>query len=1536
MIHPSLATFHPLVAAWFAKTFDEPSPPQAQGWPLIHEGKSILLLAPTGSGKTLAAFLKCLDWLYKDLEAGHPDGDGVRVLYISPLKALNNDIRRNLEIPLAGIAQEAAERGCALPQLTAAVRTGDTPARERQRMLRKPPHILITTPESLFLMLSSQAARILKTVNFLIVDEIHTLFPTKRGAHLSFTLERLEHLIGPGRKLQRIGLSATMKPLDQVAAYLGGYTRDDASGAYHPRPVTVVDTGQRKTLDLQIELPVPDMKVLPEKSIWPPLYEKVAALIAAHRTTLVFVNNRRLAERVTANLNQIAGRELARTHHGSIAKEVRLEVEEQLKSGALSCIVATASLELGIDIGFIDLVIQIESPKEVARGLQRVGRAGHLLGLPSKGRIIPKTRGDLLEATAILQEMKAGRVESAKAPRNCLDILAQQLVALTAGAPGVWQVETVYTIACGSYNFQALSRRDLENVLAMLSGNYDAREFLELKPRLYWDRTENVIRPDAYGKRLVFSSGGTIPDRGYFGVYLQGAGVRLGELDEEFVYERRLGERFVLGTSLWKIEEIRQDRVIVSPARRGEAIIPFWKADQGGRGYELGQRIGAFYAQAEEKLTRHQLQAWLQTECSLTPEAAANLAGYLAEQHRALGVLPNDSRLVIEEFPDESGEWRVLIHSPYGAKLHMALGLLIRADWKEHDGLDIEMMPGDDGIMFHCPGGIKPPRILWDRLHPEQLEEKLAALVSGTALFGTVFRHAAGRALVLPRLGFGKKRTPLWLARLKAGNLLQVVAKYRDFPLVVEAYREILQDYYETGALQELLRRIGQGAVQIQSCRRETPSPFAYAHLFNFIGNYMYEADTPKGASAREQHLSLFGLDRDTLRALIGPQGFRDLLAPQAITATVIKAQGLEVLQKAAGNLVSPEQLLYWLEKVGDLEAAELDRYFPQEAAQIREQCRLLMAGGKIIPLSFGNEPRHLWVARLYLPEYLTALPSPRPEVTVAATSPLGSNSLAENSLAENSLVENSFAEKVEPLKREKALQNIISRYARTHGPFSAAELARRYQLPQPEIEAQLSVLAAAGLVTEGEFLPQENRVPNSNAAEWCEVNILKEIHRRSLVRTRHAVETRGPESHLQFLAAWQRVGQRRGLAELAEAINQLEQLWLPADLWEKTILPGRVTDYRSAWLDQLCGSGQFRWRARGAPVRSRENFAIAFEAAFPEVPSFLATVAESVFLRHPGAAEADNPLPAPSEALSGPALQILDLLKSSGALSLPAILQATAMGTVTAWAALEELILAGMVSNDSFGPIRYLLETGPKDRSGSRGVLMPAQLAKMGRWSLLPPNEGGDWRGRIGRLFRRYGMICREIVATEGTSWGELYPLLDTLENIGKIKRGYFIKGLSGIQYILPEALEELRANRFAANPEAVTLAWEDPANISRFQAVQPEESVRGDFLTYLRGELVLTSGGKNTRARLSTRARLKLRTVQPIPDADIRVVLKSLVRALYWAFPNQKSVLTHWDGTPVVDSQFTAALAELGFEKNYREMILWPSEIKKELLLL
>ena len=864
-----LAPFSDKTRGWFERAFAGPTPAQAAGWPAIAAGGHVLIQAPTGSGKTLAAFLHGIDKLDPS------PGAGLRLLYVSPLKALNYDVERNLRGPLAGIKSD----------LRVGVRTGDTTQKERRELVKEPPDILITTPESLFLMLTSQARETLRGIETVIVDEVHAVAGTKRGAHLALSLERLDALLE--QPAQRIGLSATQRPLEEIGRFVSG-----------DRPIQLVDAGTRKELDLEVVVPVEDLRELGSslelaqpvvnddvvmasgyestaRSIWPSIYPAVLELVRQHRSTIVFVNNRRLSERLAVRLNELAEEEIARAHHGSLAREQRILIEEDLKAGRIPCLVATSSLELGIDMGAVDLVIQVESPKSVARGLQRVGRAGHELGSTSKGRIFPKFRADLLESAVVAKAMRGGEIEETRIPRNPLDVLAQQIVAIVAEEE--IEVGALHRLVRGAYPFSDLSLQQLENVLDMLAGRYPSDEFAELRPRIVWDRTAGVIRGRTGARRLAVTNAGTIPDRGLYGVHLVDGGGRVGELDEEMVYEARQGQTFMLGASTWRIEEITRDRVIVSPAPGVPGAVPFWKGEGVGRPFELGEKIGLasreLVARTDESALAH-----LRDEYHLDPRAAQNLLTFLREQAAATGVVPSDRAIVVERFRDEIGDWRVCILTPFGGRVHAPWGMALTARLRDSLGLDAQSIWSDDGIALHLPEADAPPSLADLLIGPDEIEELVVGEVGQTALFGARFRENASRALLIPRRRPGQ-RTPLWQQRLKAQNLLQVARKYGSFPIILETYRECLQDVFDLPALKNILRGLQTRELDLVEVETASASPFASSLLFDYVATYMYEDDTPP-AERRAQALSL---DRDLLRELLGQEELRELIDPDAL-----------------------------------------------------------------------------------------------------------------------------------------------------------------------------------------------------------------------------------------------------------------------------------------------------------------------------------------------------------------------------------------------------------------------------------------------------------------------------------------------------------------------------------------------------------------------------------------------------------------------------------------------------------------------------
>ena len=1410
----SLTSFHPAVRAWFEERFGTPSPPQAQGWPVIARGEHTLLLAPTGSGKTLAAFLKCLDQLYQE---NIPPESGVQVLYISPLKALNNDIYKNLEVPLRGIEAKAQELGIALPRLTHAVRTGDTPQRERTAMLKRPPHVLITTPESLYLLLTSKAREILRTVRYVIVDEIHAVCGTKRGIHLSLSLERLEAITA--RPPVRIGLSATQRPLEEIARYLGGVDR----------PVTIVDTGARKALDLLVEVPLDDMRALPEGSIWAAIHPRLLELVGQHRSTLIFVNYRGLAERLAGQLNALAGKEIARVHHGSMSREAREQVEADLKEGRLPCLVATASLELGIDIGAIDLVVQVESPKSAARGLQRVGRAGHLVGAASKGRLIPKFRGDLVEMACIVRAMRQAEVEETRIPTGALDVLSQQVTAMAAVDD--WQVGALLALVRRSYCYRDLTERQLTTVLEMLAGRYPSDEFRDLRPRIVWDREAGSIRAREGARALAILSGGTIPDRGYYGVYINGTSVKLGEMDEEFVYESRVGDVFLLGTATWRIQSIEHDRITVTDAFGATPRMPFWKGDGLGRPFEMGLKVGAFVREVADRLDSPGLNDWLMAECCLDKRAAQNLALYLQEQREATGVLPSDRQILVELFWDETGDRRLVIHSPFGGRVHQAWATVLKRRIRTLMNLEAEMIQTDDGILIRLPGADRPPDIAeLLRVSPADAHELLMEEIGSTALFGAYFRMNAGRAMILPRPRPGR-RLPFWLQRLRAADLLQIARGYGEFPVILETYREVLRDVLDMQGLEQLLTGIESGTIGVAVIETPTPSPMAASVMIGLVGAFMYEGDTPKA----ERRGALLSLNRDLLREILGSAQLRELLDRRAVDEVHARLQRLAPDWQPR----SADETEDLLRRLGDLTEGELSARGVQPAWLAE-----LQGANRALPLIINHEPR--WVARDDLGLYSDV---------------------------------------------QGGAGAIIRRFARSRGPFPAAEPAARYGIDQASTERYLAVLQAEGLVAAGEY------TPGVTGREYCDVEALQQIHRRTLSVLRAEVQPVDGATYARFLAGWQSAGAGPKASPhlLRKTLTQLQGLALPAESWERDILPARLMGYQPAWLDQLCATGELHWVARPGQK-------LAFFLPEQRIPP----------------AE-------PSTELNTEQQQVLTTLQTSGADFLGGIARGAGLTPPAALEALWALAWAGLVTNDTFAPLRQSLRAGKA--AARKGRPVPLQ-GGTGRWSLTARLPAAQRPAEVytSQLLNRYGVVTREAVQAEDGSlpWSDVLSTLKQMELRGQIRQGYFIEGLSGAQFALPEAVERLRGARETGTGTAAApclLAACDPAN--PYGSILPNAAaisrIPSTYLVLEQGRPVLAVESQGKRLTL----------LEELPPERLQAVLaciKGLLTAPAPVRTLRRVEVEFWGDTPILQSEAAPLLQAAGFERAPTKLILYP----------
>jgi ATP-dependent Lhr-like helicase len=1493
------------------------------------------------------------------------------VVYLSPLRALAVDVEKNLRAPLVGIAHAAERLGVAVQVPTVGMRTGDTPADERRKLARNPPDLLITTPESLYLMLTSAARETLANVETVIIDEIHAVAATKRGSHLALTLERLEARCA--RPPQRIGLSATQRPLEEIATFLGGYERLPAmpgdgdggpvlsdgggggpDGVWRPRPVTVVDAGVRKPLELEVVVPVDDMGALGtyvapagpapaadgstpgadgasspyehdasgpvRRSIWPAMHPMLLDLIRQHRSTLIFVNARRLAERLATRLNELAAEtadavtdadaasapvprfsgaeavgqppvaaELVKAHHGSLSRERRLLIEDDLKAGRLKGLVATSSLELGIDMGAVDLVIQVESPGSVARGLQRIGRAGHQVGEPSRGKLFPKHRADLVEAAVVTRRMRDGLIESTRYPRNPLDVLAQQVVA--ACALDEWAVADLYDLVRGAAPFAELSPEIWEAVLDLLAGRYPSDEFAELRPRIVWDRAAGTVRGRAGAQRLAVTSGGTIPDRGLYGVFLPD-GTRVGELDEEMVYESRVGETFLLGASTWRIDDITPERVVVTPAPGLPGRMPFWKGDGPGRPLELGAALGAFVREVRA-LPEPEALARLRDHHDLDERAAVNLLDFLREQAEATGAVPDDRTIVVERFRDEIGDWRVCILSPFGAQVHAPWAMALRAQLAEEWGVEAEMLWSDDGIVLRLPEAIDELPTDQLLIDPDEIDEILLTHLPSTAMFAARFREAAARALLLPRRR-PDRRTPLWQQRQKAADLLAVAAQHPSFPILLETTRECCNDVFDLPALRGLLRDLRSRKIRVVAVETPQASPMAQSLLFGWIGVYMYEGDAPLA----ERRAAALALDRDLLRELLGAEELRELLDPGVLADLELELQRLVEGRRAR----DADEVTDLLRVLGPLTSEEIAARCTDEArTHLEAWLHQLVADRRVIPVGIGGEQR-----------FAAGEDAGRLRDALGCAIPAGLPGV--------------FTDPV-----EAPLEGLVVRHARTHGPFVVRDVAARLGVGADRVRPVLDALVADGRLVRGEFRP------GGVDQEWCDPEVLRQLRRRSLAALRAEVEPVDGAALGRFLPAWQGVGSdRRGPDALIEVVSTLAGASVPASVLESDVLPARLPRYTPADLDARCTTGEVVWVGAGAlgsgDGRVRLVFRDQVETLVPEPEPEAA-----------GDGGPDGPL-------AGPVHRALRAhLAERGASFWDDLVRAAAdagadYDEATVLAALWDLVWAGEVTNDSLAPLRAFLSGAPGSRSATNRRAAPKARPRPGRLTRLgPPSGAGRWslvatlrlpppghppatpteiaHARATQLLERYGVLTREAALGEGIEGGfaGVYPVLKAMEEQGTVRRGYFVAGLGAAQFAVPGAVDRLRSARAGGSDtpgEVVVLAATDPAQPYGASLPWPPTDGRpgrsaGALVVLVDGEaaVFVERGG---RSLLTFPAAL----VDPRwAEALAAVVRRGQRRSLEVA---------KIDGAPARESNHADTLRQAGFADGYKGLVI------------
>lgn len=1485
---PYFEGFHPMIREWFLEEIGQPSMPQRLGWPEIAKKKNVLICAPTGSGKTLAAFLKCLDVIYKTKKIGEKN-EGVRVVYISPLKALNNDIYRNLELPIFGIQNRANKKGVMLPELDVAIRTGDTSQKDRRQMLKTPPDILITTPESLFIMLTSKKAReLFSTVEYVIVDEIHSIVANKRGVHLSLSLERIEELTG--QKVSRIGLSATINPLEEVANYLGGFTRvnenEDGGYQFQPRGVVLVHCQTNKEIDLTIDIPVEDLRALPNKSIWPNIYQQLLTLIYNHKSTLIFVNNRRNAEQVANGINDLVQEPFVKTHHGSMSKEVRHQLEQDFKRGEIRCLVATSTLELGIDIGHIELVVQVGAPYTTSQMIQRIGRSGHTLDAVSKGHVIPKTRADLLRAAFIGYEVGKYQMEYTHLPSHCLDVLAQQIISIAC--EGERDVEDVYYMLRSSYSYRALSYQQFEDLLFVLAYPSPQDEPGSIKPRIMYDRVTGKIRGTKLGRMLALLGAGTIPDKGNYAVYEKGTNLRVGELDEEFVFETRVGERFFLGSSIWRLEAVEKDRVIVSQTQGSGGKLPFWNGDQVFWTFETGKRYANFLGELEERIDHPECLNWMQEQCSLGLNAAVNLQQYIKEQITDVGALQTKDKIICEYFGDEVGSHRIMVHLPFGGKINAPLAIVLHDRLTKLLNFNIDYVYNDEGILFHIIGQVDHLENIFKLISYHSVKEDLLRLLPTSPLFNMNLRYNLSRSLLVSTKN-GGKRVPLWIQRLRSAEIAQSISKISDHPIIVETYRECLQDLLDLESLILVLDQIHTGQIQIVDAFTSKPSSFTSELTFNFQQIYQYVEDLP----IAERRNQLLLTDQSVLDLAIGQEGEYELIDPKAIEIIEKELYQYRYQRK----IKNADDLYYLIYSFGELKAEPyLSSLLSESAPECFSYLQELEMQKRIIRIPLNDGEDLYWIVAEEVPLYLKWL-GLNQESDLRVT--VGVPGEEKFYLLKDWFDSKLFQVEVSTLD---AGTQIIRRYLRFLKPFTIQDIQKRYRMQSFLIKGILTKLVSLGdILILKEFDSEAETI-------YCNRKVYERIKKKTVDLARNDIERKEKDVYLSFLFHYQRIGESviSGEEQLKKVIQTMQGLYLPVGWWESFVFPSRVNYYQPRMLDYLCSTGMVRWVGR----MNKSRREVAFFIGEDFFTHYLVDLRKAI--------------------LAEKQAEAYEFLKEKSACFLYEYAKGLQLTSHQTLELIEDLVWNGLITNDQFSPARYYEESSSKKSAWKKYKTYP----EMGRWSAIDPTTALSTEqilfNYINMLLDRYGILSKEIINLEKGlfTWSDVYPFLKEREFSSGIKRGFFVLGLSGIQFAREETIEELRlqerAMQEAEKKHFVTISASDPANL--YYIVKEESSLckikrhPGTVVIFANGEPVfsLKSYGKNMIAYTENLDLLK--------DA-VNHFIEMYQQKKIW-LDRSKVFLEYWGegNEPVETSPVASILESLGFVLEYKGMTLWP----------